>query len=246
MKLLEVKNSVLKEKVHYVTSDYKTRNGERSVHNGMDMIGKNKRTDYIIAIEKGKVITSTYSTTAGYYIEILHDNGYISRYLHMKKDTLKFKKGDNVFKGDVLGYMGNTGNSHGAHLHFAVYDNKRLPQDPLPYLLGEKDFSHNLNPYREFVIGVQSSLGAKVDGIAGPETLSKTITVSKSVNRTHPVVKHIQTFLYALGYTEIGAADGIAGPKFTAAVKHYQRDNKCVVDGIITKRNKTWKKLLKL
>ena len=60
------------------------------------------------------------------------------------------------------------------------------------------------------------------------------------------VVKHIQNYLYKLGYTEIGKADGIAGPKFTKAVKRFQKDNGCVVDGIITGQNKTWKKLLKL
>lgn len=100
--------------------------------------------------------------------------------------------------------------------------------------------------YKDFVGDVQKACGAKVDYIAGPETLSKTVTVSKSKNRKHAVVKSIQKYLYALGYTEVGDDDGIAGVKFDSAVKHYQRDNGCVVDGEITARNKTWKKLLKL
>lgn len=246
MKLLKVKNSVLKEGVHYLTSDYKTRNSSRG-HNGMDMIGKNKRTDYVVAIASGVVITATYSKTAGYYVEIRHNNGYISRYLHMKKGSLMVKKGDTVQKGQVLGFMGNTGNSSGAHLHFAVYSKKRTPLDPLPYLTGEKDLENvSVNYYKEFVMQVQEALGAKVDGIAGPETLVKTITVSAKTNRNHPVVKPIQTYLYNIGYTEVGNADGIAGPKFTKAIKQFQKDNNCVVDGVITKRNKTWKKLLKL
>lgn len=246
MKLLKVKNSVLKEGVHYLTSDYKTRNNSRG-HNGMDMIGKNKRTDYVIAIASGVVITATYSKTAGYYVEIRHDNGYISRYLHMKKGSLTVQKGDIVQRGQILGFMGNTGNSSGAHLHFAIYSKKRTPLDPFPYLTGEKDLEKvNVDYYKEFVMQVQETLGAKVDGIAGPETLAKTITVSAKTNRNHPVVKPIQTYLYNIGYTEVGNADGIAGSKFTKAVKHFQKDNDCVVDGVITKRNKTWKKLLKL
>ena len=100
--------------------------------------------------------------------------------------------------------------------------------------------------YKEFVGDVQKAIGAKVDKIAGPETLSKTVTVSKTKNNRHAVLKPIQKYLYLLGYTEVGEADGIAGIKFDTAVKHFQRDNDCVVDGEITARNKTWKKLLKL
>lgn len=100
--------------------------------------------------------------------------------------------------------------------------------------------------YKEFVGDVQKAIGAKVDRIAGKETLSKTVTVSASKNRKHAVVKAIQKYLYVLGYTEVGQADGIAGAKFTKATKRYQKDNGCVQDGEITARNKTWKKLLKL
>lgn len=96
----------------------------------------------------------------------------------------------------------------------------------------------------EFIKDVQRVTGASVDGIAGPETISKTITVSANTNRRHKVVKYIQKRLYVLGYIEVGDDDGIAGPKFTSAVAHFQQDNGCVVDGIITARNKTWKKLL--
>jgi N-acetyl-anhydromuramyl-L-alanine amidase AmpD len=44
---------------------------------------------------------------------------------------------------------------------------------------------------KNFVTDVQKACGAKVDGIAGPETLSKTVTVSKYTNKNHPVVKAI-------------------------------------------------------
>ena len=96
----------------------------------------------------------------------------------------------------------------------------------------------------EFVGDVQKVLGAKVDGIAGPETISKTPTLSSRKNRRHAVVKFVQKRLLELGYKEVGNIDGVAGPKFTKAVKHFQKDNACVVDGEITARNKTWKKLL--
>jgi peptidoglycan hydrolase-like protein with peptidoglycan-binding domain len=95
----------------------------------------------------------------------------------------------------------------------------------------------------QFIRDVQSATGSAVDGIAGRETIGNTITVSKVFNRKHKVVKAIQKRLNALGYN-CGEVDGIAGVKFDSAVKAYQKDNGCVVDGIITAQNKTWKKLL--
>ena len=96
----------------------------------------------------------------------------------------------------------------------------------------------------QFIRQVQKAIGAAVDGKPGPETMSKTVTVSEDQNDTHPVVKPIQKRLAALGYTQVGDADGYAGPKFTAAVKAFQEDNDCWRDGIITAKNKTWRKLL--
>ena len=48
-----------------------------------------------------------------------------------------------------------------------------------------------------------------------------------------------------LGY-DCGTPDGIAGAKFTSAVKKYQFDKNCVQDGEITAKGTTWKKLLGL
>lgn len=101
---------------------------------------------------------------------------------------------------------------------------------------------------KQFVKDVQKAIGAAVDGIAGNETIGKTPTISATKNRTHAVVKAVQKQLYALGYTEVGKADGIAGEKFTAAVKRFQKE---VVgmkkpDGEITAQKATWRKLLKM
>ena len=96
----------------------------------------------------------------------------------------------------------------------------------------------------QFVRQVQQAVGADVDGIPGPQTLSLTPTVSAQRNETHPVVIPLQRYLAALGYAVVGEADGIAGPKFTAAVKEFQKDHQCWTDGEITAGNKTWRKLL--
>lgn len=96
----------------------------------------------------------------------------------------------------------------------------------------------------QFVRDVQSATGSAVDGIAGPETLGNTVTVSARVNRTHPVVRAVQKRLYALGYTQVGEADGVAGAKFQEVVIAFQEDNGCRADGEVTAGNKTWRKLL--
>lgn len=95
----------------------------------------------------------------------------------------------------------------------------------------------------QFIKDVQKATGAEVDGIAGSETISKTVTVSATINRKHAVVTPIQKRLNVLGF-DCGTVDGIAGSLFTKAVKAYQRANGCESDGEITAKNKTWKKLL--
>ena len=99
---------------------------------------------------------------------------------------------------------------------------------------------------KQFIKDIQSAIGASVDGIAGSETLSKTVTVSSSKNRNHAVVKPIQKYLYALGYTVVGNADGDAGQLFTKAVNQYQKEvlKYTSQDGEITAKGKMWKSLL--
>ena len=97
-----------------------------------------------------------------------------------------------------------------------------------------------------FVRDIQKAFGATVDGIAGPETLNSTITLSAILNRKHEAIRAVQRRLATLGYTSVGKVDGIAGVKFTKAVKEFQKNNGCEVDGEITARGKTWRKLLGL
>ena len=98
----------------------------------------------------------------------------------------------------------------------------------------------------QFIRDIQMACGAAVDGLAGPETLSKTVTLSASKNISHAAVLPVQRRLLALGYTQVGSADGVAGPKFTEAVKAYQKAQGCPVDGEITAKAQTWQKLLGL
>lgn len=106
--------------------------------------------------------------------------------------------------------------------------------------------------FKDFVTDIQRATGAKVDGIPGSNTLAHTITVSQKINRTHKVVTPLERYLKKLGYYtgEIEADKGktpIFGKGMENAVKQFQEANKLpFVDGIITAKANTWKKLLKL
>lgn len=96
----------------------------------------------------------------------------------------------------------------------------------------------------QFVCDIQREIGVGVDGVPGLVTLGATPTISATQNYNHGAVRYIQKCLYTIGYIEVGAADGIAGKKFTQAVRNFQRDSGCVVDGELTAGAKTWRKLL--
>lgn len=96
----------------------------------------------------------------------------------------------------------------------------------------------------QFITDVQKATGATVDGVAGPETLQATPTISATINNRHKAVQAVQKRLAALGYTQVGEADGVAGPKFTEALKAYQKKTGCVQDGEATAMGLTWCKLL--
>ena len=98
---------------------------------------------------------------------------------------------------------------------------------------------------KQFIKDVQKATGAAVDGIAGAETLSKTVTVSAKINSTHAVVKPIQKRLNALGFN-CGVVDGIIGKNTTAGIKAYQKAKGCVVDGELTAHHRTWQHILEI
>lgn len=100
-------------------------------------------------------------------------------------------------------------------------------------------------PSEQWVRNVQRKLGAKVDGIAGPETLSKTIKLSKWTNAKHPVVVQVQNRLNSLGYN-CGETDGIFGSKTEKAVWDLQKDIGITPEGWLGKGQTTWKVLLGL
>lgn len=101
----------------YWTTDY---------HNGIDLrctVGTE-----VYAANAGTVVIATYHASYGYYVLIDHGGGYATLYAHNSK--LLVTPGQQVQRGDLISYSGNTGYSSGPHLHFEIrVNNERV--DPL-------------------------------------------------------------------------------------------------------------------
>ena len=113
----------------YVSQTYK------STHKAVDLGWSSKyygRNQDIYACYDGTVIVNSYASDAGNYVAIRHDNGDISRYLHLKSRS-NLKIGTRVQKGEKVGIMGTTGRSTGPHLHFDLTKNGSRV-NPLDYL----------------------------------------------------------------------------------------------------------------
>jgi hypothetical protein len=77
----------------------------------------------------------TVQTAGGNYVVVDIGHGRYAFYAHMQPDSLKVKLGDTVKTGQVLGLLGNTGNSDGAHLHFHIMDGPSpLLSNGLPFV----------------------------------------------------------------------------------------------------------------
>ena len=112
-------------------------------HKGIDLVlwlGWNALS-YIRAAAAGVVVEAhdleNTGDSRGNWVKIEHSNGITTQYFHLKDGSVTVRKGKRVSEGDIIGYMGSTGRSTGAHLHFQIEVNG-VPVDPIPYIVGEK------------------------------------------------------------------------------------------------------------
>lgn len=107
----------------WVTSEFGTRkspfrSGKES-HNGIDISTRYGKE--IIAPADGLVFASGYHPQEGNYVRIEHGHGFKTAFLHLSR--IAVKQGARVKKGEVIGYLGDSGRSTGPHLHYSVYVN---------------------------------------------------------------------------------------------------------------------------
>ena len=110
-----------------ITSYYGPRWGR--MHTGIDIDGTTGQP--IVASKGGRVIVASYYGGYGNAVVIDHGGGVSTLYAHMS--SFNVSNGQTVSQGQVVGYVGATGNVTGDHLHFEVRVNGS-PQDPMNYL----------------------------------------------------------------------------------------------------------------
>ena len=106
---------------NWITSDYGNRyhpiSGSYSFHTGLDIGADGGTTIYAAA--NGKIISKGWLGGYGNAVQISHGDGITTLYGHMSAFASP-EVGDYVVAGEVIGYVGTTGNSTGNHLHFEV------------------------------------------------------------------------------------------------------------------------------
>jgi len=126
-----------------VTSPFGSRTnpltGRTERHNGVDFAARPRGNPAIYSLNDGQVILQQWNNFgAGNWMEILHDNGTVTTYMHM--DTMDLLPANTrVTRGQPIGTMGTTGASTGIHLHFELRhtrarNNGLNAVDPMPYL----------------------------------------------------------------------------------------------------------------
>lgn len=114
---------------------WRTLNGKRVYHKGIDLVGTDKTVRAVVGGVVGQsiIITDTANRTSewGNYVRINGEDGRLYYYCHLSKRLVS--RGDKVSVGDALGIEGSTGKSTGSHLHLEVRENGKSI-DPTPII----------------------------------------------------------------------------------------------------------------
>ncbi|NDV20601.1 peptidoglycan DD-metalloendopeptidase family protein [Pseudodesulfovibrio sp. JC047] len=118
----------------WVTSPFAWRTspftGKREFHKGIDISAP--RGTPIYAPARGSIIFSGRDGSYGLSVQLRHNSSLMTRYAHMYR--IAIKKGQEVTRGELIGYVGSTGRSTGPHLHYEVRLNG-VPVNPKRYIL---------------------------------------------------------------------------------------------------------------
>lgn len=175
---------ILKNGTHRITQGYS------AGHKAVDL-GPVAGREPVIAHSDGKVVFcqtgqknnkgSRGNASYGNCIKLEHKEGYSTLYAHLKSVAVRW--GDTVKQGQILGEMGNTGNSYGTHLHFELrQDNQHC--DPTPYLNADLPPVTPLVRYKAFSSGwwpeVMDCHDEGADGYAGVQGRTMTALMART------------------------------------------------------------------
>lgn len=123
---ISVQKSLLKTPVNgaHISSNYGSRKhpilGFTKIHKGVDFAAPTGTPVY--AAGDGVVIEARHKGSYGKYINIFHNGTFSTAYAHLNGYAKYIQRGSRVTQGQIIGYVGSTGRSTGAHLHYEVIE----------------------------------------------------------------------------------------------------------------------------
>ena len=191
-------------------------------HTGIDFLCPSGTP--ILASEAGKVFYTGWKNGGyGYCVFVTHPDGYTTIYEHLLAD-IQVSVGQQVAKGQLIGFSGSTGNSTGAHLHFEVRDSEGKPVDPMS-LLHSVDDSVELSEDKTSNLKGAETLGEKVEIVApkGAWGWSQDFSKRQTIYPCGTKLYYTGNTAYRLGYTYCECYT--EPPKYWVAV----HDNDCQI-----------------
>lgn len=226
------------------------RDGGSRTHEGFDLMAEEGTP--IVSPTEAVVIRVGDGSGSGLYVSTANPGDETFVYMHLS-EVADIDEGDVLEAGDLIGYVGNTGNASGGatHLHFEIREN-REPSDPYPRLtkeftLREKmEFLENIldehddaEELAEFLVGEYQNIftAARVEGQDLPEAIEEAMPIGAlavpagaptsdlKLGDQGPAVVALQSKLIASGHLDIATPTDYFGPLTQAALIKYQQAN---------------------
>ncbi len=131
--------------------------GFNAMHKGVDFAAPLGTP--IIAAGSGVIRESGWKGSFGRYVRIKHNATYDTAYAHMKSIAPQIRVGTYVKQGEVIGFVGSTGRSTGAHLHYEILVNNRQV-NPMTVRLptGKRIDSHHFEAFKQIVAKIDKEV----------------------------------------------------------------------------------------
>lgn len=210
-----------------LTKNFGDPRSDGRTHEGLDIIAPHSTP---VASPTNAVVTSTGNgASSGIYVRTANPGGETFVYMHLSKISSGIERGKVLKRGDIIGYVGNTGNASGggAHLHFEI--RKNGAQDPFPRLTSVFTADEQTNIIR----------AAQQEGvsISAPQTQNGNAVLSLGSSGTDVVA--LQKFLIAkktgtaASRLAAAGATGYFGAITEAALREYQTHASLTVNGSV-------------
>jgi murein DD-endopeptidase MepM/ murein hydrolase activator NlpD len=226
------------------------RDGGARSHEGLDILAP-LGTPIVSPTDAVVTGIGTFSG-AGKYVRTANPGGERFYYYHLSDFAEDLDTGDELESGDLIGYVGDTGNAQGgpAHLHFEIREDRDI-KDPFERIVLDLELAdkieylapilRNTDDEEEFAEFLVEEFSAEFrqalqQGIELPDPIAELISPARfasvaapsrdlEIGDEGPDVSALQSRLIAEGYLEIAAPTGYFGPQTQAAVRAYQIAN---------------------